>query len=163
MCNTTAQVMCTIPWQRAVNLLCTGKAVSIKDSNEVIHSPSTHMFIPDIIMLSNYVNEGKTNRYDVIGGPERPLSKKLIHERDNWVCAYCGDFGDTVDHIVPKALGGKDSWDNVITACITCNGLKGKKMLSEIGWVLRYEPVPLTRDNLLRAAQQEVNDYFATL
>ena len=71
---------------------------------------------------------------------------KLV-ERDNHICALCGgevdwnDFklddngnfvaGDnypSIDHIVPLALGGLHSWDNVQLAHFTCNRLKGARL-----------------------------------
>jgi 5-methylcytosine-specific restriction endonuclease McrA len=33
--------------------------------------------------------------------------KKYIMERDNWICAYCGESASEMDHVVPKHLGGK--------------------------------------------------------
>lgn len=47
-------------------------------------------------------------------------------------CAYCGsDRQITVDHVVPIARGGKDSADNVVPACKTCNCSKRDRLLSE--------------------------------
>lgn len=42
-------------------------------------------------------------------------------------CAYCGDsFGDiTIDHILSRANGGKDSRGNLVPACSKCNAMKG--------------------------------------
>lgn len=42
-------------------------------------------------------------------------------------CAYCGEsIGEaTIDHIVAKANGGKDSRENLVPACKTCNEMKG--------------------------------------
>lgn len=31
----------------------------------------------------------------------------------------------TIDHVVPKSLGGKSKWSNVCTSCIACNAKKG--------------------------------------
>ena len=162
LCNTTAQVMATIPWDRAICLLFSGKAISIKDTDHIVHSPSVEVAMPEIIMLTNYVQE-HTNHYALIErrDPTHPLPKTLVHERDNWVCAYCGQRGTTIDHIVPKCLGGAETWDNVITACSSCNGKKGNKLLSELGWELLYEPVPLTRANLMKEEQEAVDAAFA--
>lgn len=162
LCNTTAQVMATIPWDRAICLLFSGKAISIKDTENIVHSPSVEIMMPEIIMLTNYIKD-HTNHYEPIErrDPAHALPKILVHERDGWICAYCGKKGDTIDHIVPKCLGGAETWDNVITACTTCNGKKGDKLLSELGWELLYEPVPLTRANLMKAEQEAVDAAFA--
>jgi 5-methylcytosine-specific restriction endonuclease McrA len=52
-------------------------------------------------------------------------SKAGVRARDNNTCAYCGKHGDTVDHILPQAQGGPDSWENTVCACTRCNGEKG--------------------------------------
>ncbi len=59
------------------------------------------------------------------------VSKRLRYEvfrRDNHACRYCGesapDVKVTVDHVVPKALGGTDDPSNLVTACKDCNGGK---------------------------------------
>ncbi len=50
-----------------------------------------------------------------------------IFERDNFTCQYCGrnvkenNVILTVDHILPKKLGGSDKFDNLITSCRDCN------------------------------------------
>lgn len=155
LCNTTAQVMTTISWDRAICLLFSGKAVSIKDSDEVVRSPSIEIIVPEIIMLTNYV-KSDYQKSNINHSKDHPLPKRLVHQRDDWTCAYCGKFGDTIDHIVPKCLGGGESWDNVITACKKCNNKKDNKLLSEIGWELLFEPVPLTREMTLKAEQEEV-------
>lgn len=47
-------------------------------------------------------------------------------------CSYCGATGNlALDHIIPKKRGGKNTGDNLIYACKTCNSSKGKKDLME--------------------------------
>lgn len=60
-----------------------------------------------------------------------PVSKRLRYEvlrRDDHTCRYCGagapDAKLTVDHVVPVALGGTDTPDNLVTACADCNAGK---------------------------------------
>lgn len=61
------------------------------------------------------------------------LSKKTrfeIFKRDGFKCGYCGrcvSSGITleVDHIIPKAKGGTDIFENLTTACFECN--RGKR------------------------------------
>jgi hypothetical protein len=59
------------------------------------------------------------------------LSKRLRFEvmrRDKHTCRYCGasapDVKLTVDHVVPRALGGGDEPANLVTACKDCNAGK---------------------------------------
>ena len=63
-------------------------------------------------------------------------TRLLVFERDAWKCHYCGctvlllagrykNLRATVDHIVPKAKGGSNRAENLITACEPCNQAKG--------------------------------------
>jgi 5-methylcytosine-specific restriction endonuclease McrA len=67
-----------------------------------------------------------------------------LFARDRHICGYCGgQFPRSYlsrDHIVPKYLGGKDEWTNVITACLSCNQKKGCKTLEQSGLQLRFIP-----------------------
>lgn len=51
-----------------------------------------------------------------------------VLRRDGHACRYCGqcapDVKLTVDHVVPKALGGKDEPSNLVAACVDCNAGK---------------------------------------
>jgi hypothetical protein len=47
-------------------------------------------------------------------------------------CVYCGDFADTIDHIVPRSHGGEDHWMNLAPACYACNGAKKSRSLLEV-------------------------------
>lgn len=39
-------------------------------------------------------------------------------------CCYCGSQHEHVDHIVPISQGGESSWDNLTSACQSCNNKK---------------------------------------
>jgi hypothetical protein len=69
----------------------------------------------------------------------KPISKKLrfdVFKRDGFKCMYCGAHPPSVllhvDHINPVAAGGKNSIDNLITACEPCNLGKGARLLSAV-------------------------------
>lgn len=72
------------------------------------------------------------------------LTNKTLFERDRHLCAYCGHVYGwkalTRDHIIPSCKGGKDTWENVVTACTQCNNWKGEKTLSEAELQLLYVP-----------------------
>ena len=47
------------------------------------------------------------------------------------MCFYCGSIGNlSLDHIVPQATQLNHSWDNLITACRSCNSSKGDRTLA---------------------------------
>lgn len=73
-----------------------------------------------------------------------PLTNKALFGRDRNVCLYCGkqhDNGDlSRDHVMPVSRGGKDTWDNVVSACRRCNHYKGSRLVQECGMELLALP-----------------------
>ena len=60
----------------------------------------------------------------------RPVVKLNSHEifrRDGYRCQYCGKrpARPTLDHVIPRRLGGAHTWENLVTACPSCNLRKG--------------------------------------
>jgi hypothetical protein len=53
----------------------------------------------------------------------------IILFRDNFICHYCGSYGDTVDHVIPKSKGGLRTFDNCVCACKSCNECKGSNLV----------------------------------
>lgn len=50
-----------------------------------------------------------------------------VWNRDGFKCHYCGSSYDLVlDHVVPEAKGGATTAENLVTACKSCNGKKGR-------------------------------------
>jgi 5-methylcytosine-specific restriction endonuclease McrA len=62
------------------------------------------------------------------------LTRREVFSRDRHTCQYCGHSKNdlTLDHIVPRHRGGGHTWDNLVTACKTCNHRKGGKLLGEV-------------------------------
>lgn len=57
--------------------------------------------------------------------------REYILKRDNYTCYFCGRYGDTIDHIVPRAKGGHTTPLNCVTACRECNQNKAALDLEE--------------------------------
>lgn len=115
-------------------LLFLGKADLVhKDNRKVIRTINGQYPWPSIIRLSRYINV-----------PYRQviLTRKNILRRDSFRCAYCGrsDVPLTIDHIIPKSQGGKDTWENLITACTYCNNKKGDRTPSEANMKILTKP-----------------------
>jgi 5-methylcytosine-specific restriction endonuclease McrA len=52
----------------------------------------------------------------------------IVLARDGYVCYYCGQDANTVDHIVAIKNGGDPmSLDNMVSACKRCNSSKGSR------------------------------------
>jgi 5-methylcytosine-specific restriction endonuclease McrA len=103
---------------RAINLVLAKKATLLLNGRGVIHSVSQTFPLPSVIRLTRMVKRPR---------PIVKLTRKEVFRRDNFTCQYCGKQSSslTVDHVIPRRLGGKTSWNNVVTACPRCNHLKG--------------------------------------
>jgi 5-methylcytosine-specific restriction endonuclease McrA len=51
--------------------------------------------------------------------------KQRILRRDGFICQYCGQEANTVDHVIPRRLNGNDADDNLVASCRRCNLAKG--------------------------------------
>ncbi len=120
--------------KRALCLLYLKKAELIEAYDEIkINSVNLSLPLPSVLRLFYYV---KVKRRDI------PLTKRNIFRRDNYRCQYCGraNLPLTTDHIIPKSLGGKDTWENLVTACMECNTKKGGRTLKDFSAKLRRLP-----------------------
>lgn len=76
--------------------------------------------------------------------PSPALTNTALFARDAHLCLYCGQqFGHhrlTRDHVLPRMLGGRDLWENVVTACISCNTRKGGRTPTQAGMPLLAVP-----------------------
>jgi 5-methylcytosine-specific restriction endonuclease McrA len=61
--------------------------------------------------------------------PAPALTNASLFARDRNLCMYCGGqyhrYELTRDHVVPLSQGGRDTWENVVCACLHCNVRKG--------------------------------------
>ncbi|MFD2611235.1 HNH endonuclease [Paenibacillus gansuensis] len=57
--------------------------------------------------------------------------KQYLLKRDRYTCYFCGNYGDTIDHLLPRAKGGHTTPVNCVCACNECNQSKGSKDLDE--------------------------------
>jgi len=105
-------------------------------NDDCIRTVSKIIKIPRVIMVV---------RYDKVPCKEVKFNRYNIFKRDKAQCQYCGlSFARqelTIDHVVPKSLGGKTIWNNVVCCCIKCNRQKGNKDLSSTNMALINKPV----------------------
>lgn len=124
--------VCTI--KKAFILVFLGKAeVVVDDKRKSLRAVSKTFTWPSVIRLASFV----TVPYKKV-----VLTRKNILRRDSYQCAYCGrsDLLLTIDHVIPKARGGTDSWENLICACTVCNNKKGDRTPTEAGMPLSKNP-----------------------
>ena len=126
--------------QRSMKLLFLEKAELLHDDPEKeLSTPRTSYQYPSVIRLRNYIRIPYTK---VV------LSRRNIMRRDKFSCQYCAKKSElTIDHVLPKSRGGRDQWENLVTACEKCNVKKGNKTPKEAQMPLRrkpYRPIPIT-------------------
>ena len=139
----------------ALVLCLIGKAYAIENYKEEIRSVSESFKIPAVIVLTRYVkfhfHTMTANRANVIW-------------RDQNTCQYCSKEEEsrvlTIDHVVPRSKGGKNTWENLVTACKKCNQKKGNKTPKEANMKLLREP-KRPKSNILRAiSNKQISDLW---
>jgi 5-methylcytosine-specific restriction endonuclease McrA len=133
--------------RRAIVLLFLGKAEMIETYDGIkIRSISRSFPMPSVVRLDRYI---KAPRKRIL------LTRKNVLIRDGHTCCYCGAVKGpmTVDHIIPKNMGGADTWENLACACDRCNNMKGNRPLMQAGMKLLRKP---TRPNHITYIQRFV-------
>jgi 5-methylcytosine-specific restriction endonuclease McrA len=133
--NGTYEPLQIIAWRKAVVLTLLEKVEVVETYSDKVHSPSHSLPLPAVVKLCKYV---QPKRYEV------RFTRQNIYLRDHHQCQYCGRVLHpeqlTYDHVIPRAKGGKTTWQNIVTCCIACNKRKGKKTLEQAGMQLRRFP-----------------------
>ena len=126
-------------WQDSVKSVFLDRVSIVNYYDRIIHSPSYSMKLPSVIALKSYIKP--------LSNPN--FTRFNVFLRDKFTCQYCGDKKDlTFDHLLPKSKGGITDWENVVTACSTCNVKKGGKLFEVSGMKLFNKPYRPTVDDL---------------
>ena len=108
--------------------------VAANDKN-VVHTASRAMRVPRVILLQ---------LYDRIPTSKVRFSRLNIYARDDNTCQYCGKqlprTALNLDHVNPRALGGRTTWENVVCCCVPCNLKKGARTPVQAGMELLRQP-----------------------
>ena len=120
--------------RRAIVLVIDGKAEILETHDASVATATRQFPWPSVIRLIYMIRRPR---------PRVKLTRREVFIRDNYTCQYCGrQAGDlTIDHVVPRSRGGQHTWDNLVSACKTCNHRKGGKSLGEARMQLRTRPV----------------------
>ena len=120
--------------RRALVLLQKGKAEVIEHASAVLRSASRVFRLPSVIRLLHLVKRPRLF--------QRKLSRREVFLRDNYTCQYCGTQGRelTLDHVIPRRMGGPHSWDNLVSACMSCNHRKAGRTPQQAHMRLRRAP-----------------------
>ena len=117
--------------KRGFTLVVNGKAEIIKSAENPISTFTKTYVRPLIIRLLKYINYRS-------GGIR--VNRHRVFKRDNNECV-CGSKKElTIDHVLPRSKGGKNTWDNLVTCCSKCNLKKGNKTPEEARMPLKKRP-----------------------
>ncbi|MFN8219697.1 MAG: HNH endonuclease [Fimbriimonadales bacterium] len=140
--------------RRAISLLVLGKADVVHHHEEPILTTRGGLPAPSVLKMRYQVKRPIT---------ELRLSRHSVLARDNFTCQYCGVKGRdlTIDHVVPRWVGGPHTWDNLVACCRRCNLKKGDKTPAQASMRLARRPkrphfIPyLSLPNYLKAQNNE--------
>lgn len=109
--------------------------ISAIKEEDAIRTISKIIKIPRVIVLI---------RYDRMPKKDVKFNRINIFRRDDDSCQYCRTSFPrselTIDHVIPRSLGGKSVWENVVCCCIDCNRKKGGGTPEEAKMKLKNKP-----------------------
>ena len=131
--NAGYEPLAIVSFKRALVLVLNDKATVIERVEEdPVWAQHAAYDRPAVILLTRYVR--------VPGARRIPGTRRGVLRRDGHRCAYCGKSAATIDHVLPRSRGGRDSWENLVACCLRCNNVKGDRTPSEMRWELRIRP-----------------------
>jgi len=119
--------------RRAIALIHLGKVEILHHEERIIRTYQGEIPSPSVVKLRHHVKRPI---------PQLRVSRRSIFARDGYACQYCGQGHRdlTIDHVVPRRLGGPSTWENLVCCCRRCNAKKGDKSLHQTTMRLRREP-----------------------
>lgn len=106
-------------WQDAVKAVLLDRVQVVDDYEQTVRSASFEMPLPSVVALKDYVPQNRAPAF----------TRFNLFLRDGFSCMYCESEQDlTFDHLIPRRLGGKTSWTNIVAACSKCNLKKGGRL-----------------------------------
>ncbi|WP_181787876.1 HNH endonuclease [Streptomyces phytophilus] len=143
--NASFEPLSTVSLRRAVVLVLQDKAVVEQaHSGMRLRAATVELPVPQVIRLCRYVRVPFRRR--------APWSRRGVLVRDRHRCAYCDRRATTVDHVLPRSLGGRDTWLNTVASCAADNHRKADRTPEQAGMRLLRRPFePTPADALLLA------------
>lgn len=106
-----------------------------KDNEAYVQTVRLRVRVPKVLLLRSY---------DKLPVQEVRFNRDNLFERDHYRCQYCGDhFPDhklNMDHVIPRAKGGRTSWENIVTSCLPCNSRKANRLPHQASMHLMKKP-----------------------
>jgi len=118
-------------WQDAVKAVFLDRVAVVDEYEKCVRSANFEMPIPSVVALKDYVPQNRSPAF----------TRFNLFLRDGFECVYCGSPDElTFDHLIPRRLGGKTHWKNIVAACSRCNLKKGGRLLADARMTLRQAP-----------------------
>ena len=106
------------------------------DGHDWVSTVSFYIAVPRIIRLLFF---------DRLPRSEVKFNRRNIFARDKNMCQYCGKRYPTselsLDHIIPRSMGGESTWRNVVCSCTKCNVKKGGRTPRQAGMTIIQKPI----------------------
>jgi len=132
--NMDYSILTKLSWQKGITLMLKGAIVPIEfHERRILGANGEYYPLPKVAMVKKFIS------FKYTATPTR----RNIFLRDDYTCQYCGVKNPdklTLDHVLPKWQGGKDSWENLVCACFKCNSKKGGRTPSEASMPLLNQP-----------------------
>jgi 5-methylcytosine-specific restriction endonuclease McrA len=107
----------------------------IREQDQIVHTVRGAIRVPTVIVLASFAKVPK----------KRPkLCARTIRERDGNRCQYTGRVlrveEGSLDHVMPRSRGGRDTWENLVWSGKDVNARKGNRLPHEAGLKLLKVP-----------------------
>lgn len=148
-----------IEYFNAIRSLNEWLQIPIRSYDTYVQTVKGPVRIPQVVICANYDK--------IVFSKVQFPTKQNIYKRDNFTCGYTGKKLTrdelSVDHIVPRSKGGKDTWENLITCDRKLNSRKGSKTLVEAGLKLRYKPHKPSNGIIFDVFKEEWSSFLKNL
>ena len=105
------------------------------DGEAYVQTVRLRIRVPKVLLL---------RQYDQLPAQEVKFTRENLFERDSYRCQYCGHAFEAkelnMDHVIPRYLGGRTSWENIVTSCIQCNSRKANRLPHQASMHLIRKP-----------------------
>ena len=168
--DVTGQPVRWMPWQAAVVLQSRSMIAWSAGETQFTFRGGTNRITGErsAVSVSSIIAVKGRLRHGARGKLVPPLSNRELFQRDGGLCMYCGlshsESMLTRDHVRPLSQGGRDAWNNVVSACRSCNHAKGARTPEQAGMSLLAIPyVPNRAEYLVLSNRRILTDQMEFL
>ena len=131
-------------------------SLPIRPYDEYIQTARGPVRIPQVVICSTFDK--------IIYNKVQFPTKQNIYKRDNFTCVYTGKKLTkeelSVDHVIPKSRGGKNTWENLVTCSRLLNSQKSNMTVEDVGLKLRYKPFKPTNGLIFEIYKDEWSSFL---